>query len=404
MLRRTWACLALLAVLLLVLPAAAAGPPAPDTLGPYAVGHTLFHAHDEVRDRTLPVHVWYPVRRQDAAGVPAVYRVLVLRLESAVALENAPIAPHGLFPLVIFSHGNGGVATQSFFLTEVLASHGFVVASPDHVGNTMLDLLFGNVGDEEILQSALDRPRDVSFLIDTMLERSFDPADRFHLSVNPFRIGVAGHSFGGFTSLALAAGFDGDAAAEFGVALPEGFQAIPADPRVRAIVPIAPASSALSDRELRSIRVPTLLIGGSRDRTTPIDPELTRPFDAILGRPLYRADVLGAGHFSFTNVCDLIELALDAGLPPDLVEAAIEGAFEEGCSPSLLPVEEAQRLTNLLTVSFLRRHLSGDARYEHFLTPGRARAHEPDLELQRKNARPPHGRWLPRLPLLGAGG
>lgn len=381
---RAVAAVALLLVLP-VLPAAAAAPPAPDGPGPYAVGYTTFDARDESRGRTLPVHVWYPVLPSEAVGAPpAVYGVLILGLESPVAVADAPVARRGLFPLVVFSHGNGGIGIQSFFLTERLASHGFVVVAPDHVGNTLLDAIFGDLGQAEILQSALDRPRDVSFLIDTMIERTFAPGDRFHLAVNPFRIGVAGHSFGGFTALAAAAGFGAEAAGGFGLEVPEDFEPIPPDPRVRAIVPIAPASSPLGDGELAGIRVPTLLVGGTRDRTTPLVPEVTRPYETIRARPLYRADLRGAAHFSFTNVCDLIALALDAGLPPSLIEDLVTGANEEGCAPDLLPVAEAHRLTNRVTVAFLRRHLAGDLRYEPHLQPARLERSEPDLDFFRR--------------------
>ena len=372
-----------LLLLLAAAPAAAKAPPAPDAPGPYAVGYTTFEAFDATRDRALPVHVWYPVLPRDASGPPAVYGVLFLGLPSPVAIADAPLPRRGLFPLVVFSHGNGGLGLQSFFLTEALASHGFVVVAPDHTGNTLVDALFGDLDTAAILRSALDRPRDVSFLIDLMLERSFTPGDRFHLAVNPFRIGVAGHSFGGFTSLAVAGGFDAEAAFAFGVAVPPDFVPIPPDPRVRAIVPIAPASTPLGDGELARIRVPTLLIGGTLDRTTPLVPEVTRPFEWIRGRPLYRADLIDAAHFSFTNACDLIALATGAGLPPDLVDGAIAGANREGCAPDLLPVAEAQRITNLLAVAFLRRHLAGDGRYERYLQPAWIERREPDLDLFR---------------------
>jgi predicted dienelactone hydrolase len=388
---------ALLLVLLLVLPtlpAAAKAPPAPDGPGPYAVGYTTFEARDEARGRTLPVHVWYPVHPSEAVGAPAVYGVLILGLESPVAIADAPVARRGFFPLVVFSHGNGGIGLQSFFLTEALASHGFVVVAPDHVGNTLLDAILGNLGAAQILQSALDRPRDVSFLIDTMIERTFTPGDRFHLALNPFLVGVAGHSFGGFTSLAVAAGFDAEAAGAFGVEVPETFEPIPADPRVRAIVPIAPASTPLGDGELARIRIPTLLVGGTLDRTTPLDPEVTRPYERIPARPLYRADLQGAAHFSFTNICDLIALALDAGIPPALLQDLVRGGNEEGCAPELLPVEEAQRLTRLVTVAFLRRHLAGDPRYEPHLQPVRLERSEPDLDFFRKPLAMP---WWLRL-------
>ena len=45
------------------------------------------------------------------------------------------------FPVVIFSHGKGGLRQQSTFYTAVLASHGYVVVSPDHEGDTIVELL-----------------------------------------------------------------------------------------------------------------------------------------------------------------------------------------------------------------------------------------------------------------------
>ncbi|MEB2345349.1 MAG: hypothetical protein OZ948_11470 [Deltaproteobacteria bacterium] len=384
----------LLAVLLLALPAGARVPHRPDALGPYAVGHDSFEAYDAARNRTLPVHVWYPVAPGRAQGPPTVYSILFLGLESEVAIEDAPIARRGFFPLVVFSHGNGGIAIQSYFLTEALASHGFVVVAPDHVGDTFLDAFLGNLDAEALLQSAQDRPRDVSFLIDWMLARNLDRNDRFRHALNPFAIGVTGHSFGGFTALAVAAGFDGDAADDFGVEVPEGFEPYPADPRVRAIVPIAPASTPLSDRELERIRVPTLLVGGTLDETTPLVPEITRPYEILRTRELYRADLVGAAHFSFTNVCDVIELVAEAGFPPDLVTDTLGGAYEEGCAPDLMPVAEAHRLTNLVTVSFLRRFLAGDLRYQRYLVPGRLWAREPDLDLFRRPPRVPWWPWM----------
>ena len=51
----------------------------------------------------------------------------------------------GPYPLIVFSHGNGGLGVQSFFLTEYLASHGYVVVCPDHTGNSLLTELPGGV-------------------------------------------------------------------------------------------------------------------------------------------------------------------------------------------------------------------------------------------------------------------
>ena len=47
----------------------------------------------------------------------------------------------GPHPLIVFSHGNSGFRRQSTFLTTHLASRGFVVAAPDHTGNTLFEMV-----------------------------------------------------------------------------------------------------------------------------------------------------------------------------------------------------------------------------------------------------------------------
>ena len=75
-----------------------------------------------------------------------------------------------------------------------------------------------------------------------------------------------------------------------------------------------------------------------------------------------------AGHNSFTNVCDLYEALVDAGLPPELL-AFLASSAEEGCAPSLIPIEEAHRLSVQYTLAFLRTTIGHDARWQRYLAP-----------------------------------
>jgi predicted dienelactone hydrolase len=76
-------------------------------------------------------------------------------------LAGATPAP-GSWPVIVFSHGFGGIRFQSYFLTERLATHGFIVIAPDHPGNTLVD--FAQLGDDAAqAQSAIDRPLDILF-------------------------------------------------------------------------------------------------------------------------------------------------------------------------------------------------------------------------------------------------
>jgi predicted dienelactone hydrolase len=322
-------------------------PPGAD--GPYEVGLTTFTAADPARPgRALTMDVWYPSDAGSSSGSPASLDLLVTDIALPGVRRDADVAPGERFPLVVFSHGSGGVRFQSWFLLQALASHGYVVVAPDHAGNTSLDLLMGT--SEPFPVVASNRPRDVSFAIDQMLARSSEPTDLLAGAVDGSRIAVAGHSFGGFTALAVAGGYGG----------------LAPDERVDAIIPIAAASGALSDAELAAVDVPTLLLAGVSDETVPLDAAAERPWAEISGSPAWRVDVDRAGHNSFTNVCDLLDALVGAGLPPTLLAFLVSSA-EEACAPSLIPIEDAHRLTVQYSLAFLRTTIGHDSRWQHYL-------------------------------------
>jgi predicted dienelactone hydrolase len=362
----------LLAALLLAAAPASAGRPrqdAPGDPGPFGVGHTLVTFVDASRgDRPLPTEIWYPA--EPAPGdLPTFYDFdfFGLGMPSPLAYEDANPGPLAFAPLIVFSHGSGGVSWQSTFLMEALASHGFVVAAPNHTGNTVHDALNGT--SVPLLQSAADRPLDVSFVIDRMLARSADPLDPLFQRVNPFVIGVAGHSFGGYTSLAIAGGFAG-----LGIA---------PDPRVLAIVPIAPASAFFADEDLAAIDVPTFLLSGTLDTTTPIDPNTIRPWEQIEGPPVYRADVNGATHTHFAAVCDIGAVLTTLGLTDETIDSIVPD-FLATCRPPALDPEEVKRIEVAYLVAFFRRHLYAYPFYDQWLGEDWSAANEPLVDYRTK--------------------
>jgi predicted dienelactone hydrolase len=328
----------------------------PDAPGRYAAGLSTVEMVDPARaDRTLTVDIWYPADRRSDAPTAAVD--LVFAQFPLPGVQASPEAARGSFPLVVFSHGNGGVRFQSWFLMQALASHGFVVASPDHAGNTALDAIAGT--SDPIAVAAANRPRDISFVVDQMLAHDRDPADALHRRIDERHIAVAGHSFGGFTALATAGG---------------SLDYQP-DPRIDAIVPIAPATFGFTDQQLASIDVPTLLMGGTSDTVVPIEPGIVRAWDLISGRPEYRVDLLAAGHNSFTNVCDIRDAYVAAGVGQPIL-GFVEAQAEDGCAPELLPIDEAHRVTDLYVVAFLTKELKGSSRYGRYLTTRYAERHD----------------------------
>jgi predicted dienelactone hydrolase len=370
--------IALLLALLLA-DAARAGRPRyadPNDLGPFGVGHTVVDLVDAARgDRPLRTEIWYPVDPEDAVGVPTFYdfQFFGLGLVSPVAIEDADVTDSAWHPLVVFSHGSCGVSWQSTPLMEALASHGIWVVSANHTGNSVNECI-GTGRPDPFAVVAQNRPLDVSFLIDTMLAASFDPDGPWFARIDPNRIGVAGHSFGGYTALAMAAGIHRPA---------DGIDVAP-DPRVRAIAPIAPASSFFADAELAGIDIPVFLLSASEDTTTPVVPETTRPWDLIEARPLYRADIQGAGHIHFASACDIGQALLDFGVPVNQV-AFLVPDYLETCGPAAYPIDEARRITSFYLTAFFKKHLWYDGRYDPFLVADYAAASEPDVLFLRKD-------------------
>ncbi len=362
-------------LILLLAATAEAGLEPPDAVGPWAVGRSTFTLVDPARDdRTFDVDVWYPVDAGDTAGAAtAEYSLVFASLPSPMALDAPPVSAQGVRPLIVFSHGSGGIRYQSYFLTEFLASHGFIVAAPDHAGNTAIDTLLGTEAPFE--EVALDRPRDVSAVISVMLDRSADPQDNFSGRIDAARIGVSGHSFGGFTAFAIA-GADPDNT--------------PVDNRVRAILPLAPATSSFTDPGFSAVDIPLFMLSATLDATTPVDPNTNRPWKGVSSLYRYRGDIIDAGHQSFTNICDIVIALQDAGVDPGLIGDVV-GQAEEGCGPDLIDIDEAHRLTRIYALSFMKVFVAGDLGFRHYLSPryGKEEGHAVDYSVFGTPVRPP---------------
>lgn len=338
----------------------------PGELGPHAIGHTAATVVDARRaNRTLPVDVWYPADADRfESGETSFYPLAgAIGVDSEVAKEDVPASPGANVPLLVFSHGFEGIRLQSIGLMEALASHGFVVATIGHVGNSQSE-----PGDD-FDTAASQRVPDVSVVIDAMFARSRTPGDLLSGLIDTSAVGVLGHSFGGMTSLGMAAGWAG---------------AEP-DLRVGAIFPISAVidgdlqsderegpNAGFSDAQLSRIRIPVMLVGGTADVNVPIgNNEIA--FRAISNAPVvYKLELQGANHNHFASVCAFGQLLFDLGLDqeswPSVGAADLIEPFEQTCGPDAFPIDEVSRLVRTYAVSFFRFHLRDDAGYERFLT------------------------------------
>jgi predicted dienelactone hydrolase len=346
----------------------------PTELGPYAIGVTTRESEPDAQGRVLPVEIWYPARTLGKPGDPYELFIGTLKLaeidspngavrDAARDLRGAP------YPVVVFSHGNGGVRAQSFYLTEYLASHGFVVVSPDHVGNTMSEMV------NEALalppaEAARLRPSDVSLALDTAL------ASNFGSMLDAERIGAAGHSFGGYTVLRLGgASMDvaavatecessGDLLCDGWDELTQPFPETARDPRVKAILAQAPGGASVlttpGHAGFADVAVPAMVQGGTTDQITPWQTEQVVPFGQ-LSSPAFLVGLQGAGHFTFSNMCDLVAL-IGLTLPE----------LDDGCGDANMPAPEAHALANRYATAFFQVYVAGEHDFESLLDPSLA--------------------------------
>lgn len=114
-----------------------------------------------------------------------------------------PDTSAGPYPLVVFAHGSGGFGTGYLPMLRSWAAAGYVVAAPEFpIG---VDNVVGQIGDGPSIEDLPNLPGDMSFVTTELLRLNADPASPLHGMVDPARIGAAGHSLGGMTTLAYAA-------------------------------------------------------------------------------------------------------------------------------------------------------------------------------------------------------
>jgi len=249
-------------------------------------------------------------------------------------------------PLVVFSHSSGGNRRSATFLCTHLASHGYVVAAMDH-SELVTPELARREGETETERATraeamiASRVPDVRFLIDHLLKDA-------GFNVDAARIGLVGHSFGGWTVLAT----------------PE------VDPRVRAVVALAPGGIAnprpgilrLTLTFAWSREVPTLLLAAENDVMIPL-PGLSELF-ARLPPPKRMFILRRADHQHFVDDVEGEHEGMRGGsFPGDAawIPAAMRPMSE------LSSGEQAHLFVRGLTLAHLDATLQGSEAADQFL-------------------------------------
>lgn len=250
--------------------------------------------------KPLVIGIWYPSQ--------AIANPVAMGPTTMSVAMNAPVNGSAM-PMIVISHGTGGSNLGHFDTAIALADAGFVVVAMNHTGD--------NYADQSRSVDIMDRPRQVSRVIDHMLATW-----EGHAAINPQRVGMFGHSAGGFTTLAIIGGvpdhtkigpmcreYPGDFACQL-VARSASPVAAPAtlavaDARIKSAVIAAPALGfTFSPDGLKNVKVPVQLWRAENDVVVPHPRYAEAVRLALPEAPDYHV-VANAGHYDFLAPCSM---------------------------------------------------------------------------------------------------
>lgn len=263
---------------------------------PYRAGYLNLTAP---ADPPVPVSVWYPTEAAAASFEVGPYVIKAAR--------DAPVTP-GRHRLVLISHGSSGSDLGHHDLTEYLARNGIVVAAPRHLGDSF-DKPRGAGA-----QQLITRTWQIVATLNAVLTD-----DRLVGAIDPARVGMAGFSAGGYTTLVISGAkprfelWPGHCAEHpddhelcagmpppgSPVRLPEGD--LLRETRIKAAVAMAPLGVVFDAEGLAGIAIPLRLYQAADDHVL-MNAWNAEHVMALLPRAPEHATVPG-GHYVFLAPC-----------------------------------------------------------------------------------------------------
>ena len=277
----------------------------------YAVGQTNFTLVDSTRNRPLKTEICYPTRDTTKVNITSEYpfKLPPTSKDAEFIFKK--------FPLILLSHGTGGNRISLMWLACELASNGFIVLAVDHYGNTLDNKI------PENFVKVWDRPLDFSFSLDNILNKP-----KFNSIIDSTKIGMAGFSLGGYTTLALAGGMlDYQLLKDFSITeegksefnVPEigdvskfispeivkkgnnNFKNLK-DDRITAFVAMAPAigQGFQLKEQFKNVNDSILIIGAQKDERAPIESN-AKHYHKLIKTSNYIELKGDIGHYIFMN-------------------------------------------------------------------------------------------------------
>lgn len=278
------------------------------------IGQKTFFFIDKKRSRPVTTEVWYPT--SDTLTARDKFSSPFLRLQTV--RDGKTDAKKR--PLIYLSHGTGGGRLTLEWFAEQLVQAGYIVAAVDHYGNTF------SYSTPEGFLKPWERPQDISFSLTELLKDK-----TFSVLTDETRLGMAGFSLGGYTTLALAGAklnfealktYSKSIAGKKEIDLPEfpglvkyidkkelseSFQKAPVltDRRFKAFFAICPAigQGFMTKGQVKDIIKPVYLVGTESDSIAPFSTNALHYHQLIQHSGFYL--IKGkAGHYVFLNEAD----------------------------------------------------------------------------------------------------
>ncbi len=271
---------------------------------------------DPTYDRPLKVEVWYPANVANDVKELVTYeqvmgssndpkRPLIPFTFLGRAIRDAvPKITDGAFPLLIVSHGYLGSRLLLTYLTENLASKGYIVVAIDHTESTFRDAA-------GFPSTLLNRSKDDIFIMNQIANLGKDKNSFLSGIVDDQNIGLIGYSMGGYGVLNVAgAGYSDQIIKTFG-ALSGGSKAIEVrtgnnpeykasiDPRIKAVVAFAPwgMERGVWDTEtLKGLKVPTFFVAGNQDDISGYEKGIKAIYNGVVNANRYMLTYMNARH------------------------------------------------------------------------------------------------------------